>query len=176
LSRMNRVKLHLIGRRELPARERWAEIVAAGAEEQRIRQITAVQEMERNGAEVQIHAADVAGEGQMRSLLERIRSGSGGIRGVIHAAGVAGEGLLVRKTAGQIREVLSAKVTGTWVLDRLTREDELDFFMMFSSMNTVTGGMGQSDYVAANSYLDLYADWMRKQGRKGITVNWPLWQ
>ncbi|WP_233475920.1 SDR family NAD(P)-dependent oxidoreductase [Paenibacillus sonchi] len=167
LSRMNRVKLHLIGRRELPARERWAEIVAAGAEEQRIRQITAVQEMERNGAEVQIHAADVAEEGPMRSLLERIRSGSGAIRGVVHAAGVAGEGLLVRKTAGQIREVLSAKVTGTWVLDRLTREDELDFFMMFSSMNTVTGGMGQSDYVAANSYLDLYADWMRKQGGRG---------
>ncbi|CQR54167.1 type I polyketide synthase [Paenibacillus riograndensis] len=176
MSRMNRVKLHLIGRRELPARENWSEIVAAGAEAQHIRQITAVQEMERNGAEVQIHAADVAEEGQMRSLLERIRTRSGAIRGVVHAAGVAGEGLLVRKSAGQIREVLSAKVTGTWVLDQLTKEDELDFFMMFSSMNTVTGGIGQSDYVAANSYLDLYADWMRKQGRKGITVNWPLWQ
>ncbi|WP_039837502.1 KR domain-containing protein, partial [Paenibacillus sonchi] len=47
MSRMSRVKLHLIGRRELPARENWAEIVAAGAEAQRIRQITAVQEMER---------------------------------------------------------------------------------------------------------------------------------
>ncbi|CQR54168.1 type I polyketide synthase [Paenibacillus riograndensis] len=176
MSRMNRIKLHLIGRRELPARENWSEIVAAGAEAQHIRQITAVQEMERNGAEVQIHAADVAEEGQMRSLLERIRTRSGAIRGVVHAAGVAGEGLLVRKSAGQIREVLSAKVTGTWILDQLTKEDELDFFMMFSSMNTVTGGMGQSDYVAANSYLDLYADWMRKQGRKGITVNWPLWQ
>ncbi|KWX86010.1 hypothetical protein AMQ83_21400 [Paenibacillus riograndensis] len=176
MSRMNRVKLHLIGRRELPARENWAEIVAAGAEAQRIRQITAVQEMERNGAEGQIQAEAVAGEGQRRSLRERIRSGSGAIRGVGHAAGVAGEGLLVRKSAGQIREVLSAKVTGTWILDQLTQEDELDFFMMFSSMNTVTGGIGQSDYVAANSYLDLYADWMRKRGRKGITVNWPLWQ
>ncbi|MEJ9164880.1 KR domain-containing protein, partial [Paenibacillus graminis] len=74
MSRMSRVKLHLIGRRELPAREHWAEIVAAGVEEQRIRQITAIQEMERNGAEVQLHAADAAGEGQMRSLLERIRA------------------------------------------------------------------------------------------------------
>ncbi|WP_019912646.1 beta-ketoacyl reductase [Paenibacillus sp. HW567] len=176
MSRMSRVRLHLIGRRGLPAREHWEAIAAAGAEKQQIRQIAAVQEMERNGAQVQIHAADVAEEEQMRSLLEQIRTESGGIHGVVHAAGVAGEGLLVRKTAGQIREVLSAKVSGTWVLDQLTREDDLDFFMMFSSMSTLMGGMGQSDYVAANSYLDLYADWMRTQGRKGITVNWPLWQ
>ncbi len=176
MSRMSRVRLHLIGRRGLPAREHWEAIAAAGAEKQQIRQIAAVQEMERNGAQVQIHAADVAEEEQMRSLLEQIRTESGGIHGVVHAAGVAGEGLLVRKTAGQIREVLSAKVSGTWVLDQLTREDDLIFFMMFSSMSTLMGGMGQSDYVAANSYLDLYADWMRTQGRKGITVNWPLWQ
>ncbi|MEC0168764.1 beta-ketoacyl synthase N-terminal-like domain-containing protein, partial [Paenibacillus graminis] len=74
MSRMSRVKLHLIGRRELPAREHWAEIVAAGAGEQQIRQIAAIQEMERNGAEVQLHAADVAEEGPMRSVLERIRA------------------------------------------------------------------------------------------------------
>jgi len=176
ISRLNQTKIHLISRQELPARERWAEIVKAGEDEKRIHQITSIQEMERNGTEVLVHAADISLESQMRRVFEQIRTESGAITGVVHCAGLAGEGLLVRKEENRIREVMAAKVAGTWILDQVTREDDLDFFMMFSSMNTVTGGMGQSDYVAANSYLDLYADSMRQQGRKGITVNWPLWQ
>ncbi|MDR9507180.1 beta-ketoacyl reductase, partial [Brevibacillus agri] len=54
--------------------------------------------------------------------------------------------------------------------------DDLDFFVLFSSMHTVTGGIGQSDYVAANSYLDLYAAHMRQMGKKALTINWPLWR
>jgi len=176
ISRLNQAKIHLIGRQELPSRETWSEVIAAGTDEKRIHQISSIQEMEQNGAKVQVHTADISQESKMRSLIDQIRTESGAINGVVHCAGVAGEGLLVRKEESRIREVMAAKVTGTWVLDKVTREDDLDFFVMFSSMNTVTGGMGQSDYVAANSYLDLYADAMRQAGRKGITVNWPLWQ
>ncbi|MGV2720183.1 UNVERIFIED_CONTAM: KR domain-containing protein, partial [Klebsiella pneumoniae] len=82
----------------------------------------------------------------------------------------------MRKPESRIREVLNAKVKGTWLLDQLTETDSLDFFVLFSSMNTVTGGAGQSDYVAANSYLDLYAAHMRQMGKKALTINWPLWR
>ncbi|NRQ55291.1 type I polyketide synthase [Brevibacillus sp. HD1.4A] len=176
LSRLHPVNLHLISRQGLPARETWTEIEAAGTDQQRIQQIASIREMEKQGASVQIHAADISEESQLRQLLETIRTESGAIHGVIHCAGVAGEGLLVRKPESRIREVLAAKVKGTRLLDQLTEADNLDFFVMFSSMHTVTGGIGQSDYVAANSYLDLYAAYMRQAGRKALTINWPLWR
>ncbi|WP_188068396.1 type I polyketide synthase [Brevibacillus brevis] len=176
LSRLNQVKIHLISRQGLPVREMWEDIVTNGGEQRQIEQIVSIREMESNGASVQIHAADISQESQMRQVIEKIRSDSGAIHGVIHCAGVAGEGLLVRKPESRIREVMAAKVRGTWILDQLTGDDDLDFFVMFSSMNTVTGGAGQSDYVAANSYLDMYAASMRQRGRKSLTINWPLWR
>ncbi|WP_242771348.1 type I polyketide synthase [Brevibacillus parabrevis] len=176
ISRLHPVNLHLISRQGLPARETWTEIEAAGTDQPRIQQIASIREMEKQGAHVQIHAADISEESQLRQVLENIRKEAGAIHGVIHCAGVAGEGLLVRKPESRIREVLAAKVQGTRLLDQLTAADNLDFFVMFSSMNTVTGGAGQSDYVAANSYLDLYAAYMRQAGRKALTINWPLWR
>ncbi|MED1642328.1 type I polyketide synthase [Brevibacillus agri] len=176
ISRLHPAKLHLISRQGLPGREKWPEIEAAGADQRRIEQIAAIREMEKQGASVHVHAADISEESELSQVLEHIRAKSGAIRGVIHCAGVAGEGLLVRKPESRIREVLNAKVKGTWLLDQLTEADSLDFFVLFSSMNTVTGGAGQSDYVAANSYLDLYAAHMRQMGKKALTINWPLWR
>ncbi|WP_340673722.1 beta-ketoacyl reductase, partial [Brevibacillus agri] len=176
ISRLHPAKLHLISRQGLPGREKWPEIEAAGADQRRIEQIAAIREMEKQGASVHVHAADISEESELSQVLEHIRAKSGAIRGVIHCAGVAGEGLLVRKPESRIREVLNAKVKGTWLLDQLTETDSLDFFVLFSSMNTVTGGAGQSDYVAANSYLDLYAAHMRQMGKKALTINWPLWR
>ena len=176
ISRLHPAKLHLISRQGLPGREKWPEIEAAGADQRRIEQIAAIREMEKQGASVHVHAADISEESELSQVLEHIRAQSGAIRGVIHCAGVAGEGLLVRKPESRIREVLNAKVKGTWLLDQLTEADDLDFFVLFSSMHTVTGGIGQSDYVAANSYLDLYAAHMRQMGKKALTINWPLWR
>lgn len=176
ISRLSPAKIHLISRQGLPVRDMWADIVSKGEDQRRIQQIASIHEMEKNGAIVQIHSADISQEDQMRQVIEKIRKEFGAIHGVIHCAGVAGEGLLVRKPESRIRDVMAAKVRGTWILERITREDNLDFFVMFSSMHTLTGGIGQSDYVAANSYMDLYAAYMRQTGRKALTINWPLWR
>lgn len=38
------------------------------------------------------------------------------------------------------------------------------------------GGPGQSDYTAANAYLDAFAEWRNHSGRRTLAINWAPWQ
>ena len=55
------------------------------------------------------------------------------LRGVVHAAGVVDDGMLVHQTWARWRAVLHGKVGGARVLDALTRDLSLDFFVLYSS-------------------------------------------
>ena len=37
-----------------------------------------------------------------------------------------------------MEKVLAPKVEGTWILDKLTENEKLDFFVMFSSMTAIS--------------------------------------
>src|SRR5690606_16548632 len=67
-------------------------------------------------------------------------------------------------------------------LDRATRELDLDFLVLFSSLSAALGNLGQADYAAANGFMDGFAAYrnglVAKGERRGTTlsINWPLWQ
>jgi acyl carrier protein len=112
----------------------------------------------------------------MKKVLDDLRNKFGKINGMIHGAGVEGEGLLVRKKEKKFANVLNPKVAGTWVLDHLTRDDHLDFFVLFSSVATFLMNPGQTDYTAANAYLDSFSKYRNRQGKKTLAVNWVTWK
>ncbi len=64
---------------------------------------------------------------------------------------------------------------GASLLDRLTREDMLDFFVLYSSVTAVFAGMGQSDYTYANAWLDGLVERRRQQGLPALSIQWPAW-
>src|SRR5207302_4916271 len=92
------------------------------------------------------------------------------------------DNFILKKTGAEFAEVLSPKVRGTYNLDEASRDVELDFFVLFSSLAGALGNLGQADYAAANGFMDQFA--MYRNGlvaakqRKGRTrsINWPLWQ
>lgn len=94
---------------------------------------------------------------------------------MFHCAGVAGDGFIFRKEKVVFDEVTHPKIEGTWLIDHLTMEDNIDLFVLFSSIATLFGGRGQGDYVAANSYLDAFSSYRNLRGQKTITINWPAW-
>ncbi|GMK38598.1 hypothetical protein PCCS19_16520 [Paenibacillus sp. CCS19] len=177
LARMKRIKLVMINRSELPEREQWASLLAEPAADVRLAaKLQAIREIELSGSNVFAYSADVANEAQMSKLIAGIRTGHGPIRGIIHAAGVAGDGYLMLKDRSTFESVLAPKIVGTWLLDSLTASDDVDFFVMCSSVTAITGGPGQSDYTAANQYMDAFAYQRRLRGRHALSINWPAWK
>ena len=76
------------------------------------------------------------------------------ISGVFHLAGRLDDGLVLRQSAQQFANVLGPKVQGAWNLHRATLNDDLDCFVMFSSISSVLGSAGQANHAAANAFLD----------------------
>ncbi len=124
LARDWRARLVLVSRRELPARELWAERLAAsgrqagrGAALQAERRLLArLIQLEDLGAQVWVASADVADAGAMRALVAAVRARWGSIDGVFHAAGVADGGMLQLRTPEASAAVLASKVAGTRAL------------------------------------------------------------
>jgi NAD(P)-dependent dehydrogenase (short-subunit alcohol dehydrogenase family)/acyl carrier protein len=174
-SRCN-LNLALINRSEFPARDQWEAILSAGENLRLCNRIKAIQEIENSGSTVICCKADVSNKVDLQAVIESLRDRFGRINGIIHSAGVAGDGFIVKKEQKDFNEVISPKTRGTWLLDKLTEQDTPDFFVMFSSNNTLMGIPGQGDYTAANSFLGAYSSYRNKQGRSTVTINWPAWK
>lgn len=176
LASWEKINLALVNRSEFPEREQWDALLEKGADEKLCRKITRLHDIERTGAAVEFYCADISDPDETENLIGRLRSKYGRINGIIHAAGVAGDGFLIRKEPGKFDEVLHPKVYGTWLLDHMTRIDNPDFFILFSSITSMLGGPGQGDYTAANAYLDAYSAYRNKASMKTVTINWSTWK
>ncbi|MBG0567756.1 SDR family NAD(P)-dependent oxidoreductase, partial [Actinoplanes aureus] len=125
---------------------------------------------------------DVTNAVDVDRVVAEVRRRFGRLDGVIHAAGVLRDALLVNKTDRDVAEVLDAKVHGALHLDRATAGDDLDFFVMFSSLAALAGNAGQADYAVANRFLNAFAGSREQQRRAGrrsgrsVAVVWPFWR
>jgi hypothetical protein len=119
--------------------------------------------------------ADVADPACVRKILGYARQELPALRGVIHAAGITADASMAELDWARFSEVLDPKVRGAWHLHRQTANEDLDFFILFSSITSLTGLAGQASYVAANSFLDALAAYRRQHGLPGTSVSWGPW-
>jgi len=127
------------------------------------------------GVTVVVEAADVADADAVAEVIGRIDAGRRPLRGVVHAAGVLDDGILQKLDRSRIESVCRPKIGGAVVLDQLTRERDLDFVILFSSLAALVGAAGQANYAAASACLDAFAARQTRPGRPTLAVNWGLW-
>ncbi len=171
-------KLVLTGRSPLPAKEEWLAWLDSHEPRDAVsRKIRIVMELEANGAEVLVLAADVADETTMQKVVGAVEERWGKINGLFHAAGLPGGGMIQLKTVEEAASVLAPKVQGTLLLHRLLQEHPLDFIVLCSSINSVVPMMGQVDYFAANAFLDAYAFYNTARNNTfTVSINWDSWK
>ena len=128
------------------------------------------------GKTVEYIQADVSDYEQVDNVFKKLRSKYGKINGVIHCAGASDESIINNNTMETFRNVLRPKVYGAYILDCVTQNDKLSFFVMFSSMCSIFGMPGQSAYTAANCYLDAFESSRNRDGKITLTINWAAWK
>jgi acyl transferase domain-containing protein/acyl carrier protein len=135
----------------------------------------AVRDIEALGVRVRVVAADVADVTAMQDLMGTFGGDRPPLRGVVHTAAALGSGSLEEMTPATLAAMLRPKADGAWVLDRVTRDLELDFFLLFSSTTGLLGSRELGHYAAANTFLDALAWQRRAAGRPAVSVNWGVW-
>ncbi|MCB9656332.1 MAG: KR domain-containing protein [Sandaracinaceae bacterium] len=176
LARTCHARLALLGRTPLPPREQWDTWIAQhGADERSSRRMQRVLELEAAGAEVLLLTGDVTNADEVRAALAAVDQRFSALHGVFHAAGELDDDLIALKTLESVEHVFAPKIQGTRILHELTRERGLDFLLLFSSTSTATAPAGQVDYVAANAFLDAFAESERAQGHPVTSLHWGIW-
>jgi natural product biosynthesis luciferase-like monooxygenase protein len=136
----------------------------------------AIESLEANGSTVMVAAADVVNEIAMTTLLrDWSKAGRPPVRGVMHAAGLWHDVPVDHMDAATLAAVLAPKTAGTWVLERVLADQALDFFVSFSSLSSLWPAYGQTNYAAANAFMDAHGLWRRSMGRHALSVNWGPW-
>jgi beta-ketoacyl synthase len=135
-----------------------------------------LRKIQSEGHSVDVIKADISDDQQTVAALEQVRRKYGHIDGVILAAGVAGDGMLINKSWNKAWSVLKPKILGANILDAATQNDSLKYFIMFSSFASVFGAPGQTDYTAANAFLDSFAIARTRLGKNTVTINWTGWK
>lgn len=93
---------------------------------------------------------DVTDKADLNRVYEDICSTMHPIGGVMNGAMVLSDGLFENLTLEGIQKVLKPKIDGSENLNEVFQSQDLEFFIMFSSLTAVFGMRGQSNYAAAN--------------------------
>ncbi|OEJ37041.1 hypothetical protein AR457_33960 [Streptomyces agglomeratus] len=124
------------------------------------------------GTETTVHAADISDEAALLRVLDDVDTSGRRLAGIIHAAMVLDDAPLAELGDDRLRAVLAPKMTGGLLLDTLTRERALDFFVVYSSAAALAGNIGQAAYVAGNLVLEGLVRDRRNAGLPALAVQW----
>lgn len=126
------------------------------------------------GATVEVVRGDVCKAADVTAAVSACVATGRKIGGVIQAAMGLHEALFTRMTNKAWHTGIEPKWKGTWNLHNALEQgaagNELDFFLLTSSISGTVGTATESNYCAANGFLDTFARWRRSRGQACVSV------
>ncbi|KAK8029899.1 polyketide synthase [Apiospora rasikravindrae] len=132
-----------------------------------------VADLEEAGALVQVCRGDVTSRDDVERAVSSVPL-EYPIKGVIHAAMVLKDGLFHSMSFEAWKQSTHPKVVGAYNLHSVLADTPLDFFLMTSSVSGILGTPGQSNYAAANAYLDSLARYRKAHSRAATSLVLPM--
>ncbi len=127
------------------------------------------------GCQVRVEACDVSDRAQLQALLESV-SPEHPLTMVVHAAGVLDDSLIELMDGERLKRVMAPKIDAAVHLHELTAQTDLREFVLFSSAVAPMGSPGQSNYAAANGFLDALAAHRHALGLPALSLGWGAWE
>jgi hypothetical protein len=124
------------------------------------------------GAHVTVTVCDVTDRDVVAALLDQIAAIGPPLTAIVHAAGTERRTALATSGPVEFTAVAGARAAGACHLNELTREMDLDAFVLFSSAAGVWGSGGHSVHAAASAFLDALACQRRARGQTAFSIAW----
>lgn len=110
-------------------------------------------------------------EASLTSVKRTIEATLPPVAGVMNGAAVLRDVSIANMSLEQLNDVTGPKMYASIYLDRMYRNNPLDFFIHFSSVSYLIGNPGQANYCAANAYVCSLAAQRRKRGLAATAIN-----
>ncbi|KAL8732776.1 MAG: hypothetical protein Q9166_002558 [cf. Caloplaca sp. 2 TL-2023] len=123
----------------------------------------------REGVTLEVIKADACDRSTMSSILSSIRAKEP-IKGVINMAMLLGDAPMASMTGEEWDRALKVKIQSSWILHEETRYDELEFFVLFSSIASILGNRNQGSYNVGNTFLNALATYRRREARTAVAI------
>jgi NAD(P)-dependent dehydrogenase (short-subunit alcohol dehydrogenase family) len=129
-----------------------------------------------NDTRITLHPVDLADPSGVAAMMARARDIQPPLRGIFHAAGITADGTIAASDWTRLGRGFPPKADAARLMDQLSRDIDLDVFLLFSSSTTVFGLAGTAGYAAANGFLDGLAQERAATGLPATSVAWGAWQ
>jgi len=164
--------LVLLGRRAMPPMDRWNSIADTHPEYATVQQLLSLQ---REGIHIEIYRTDVRDRASLAGVFAQLDEQGIPVRGVLHAAGVNWFSKVMELDSSKLADTLQIKTDASWQLHELTKNRDLDCFLLFSSVSALWGSVDLSHYTAANYYMDMLSVYRGGMGLPATCIDWGPW-
>lgn len=158
-----------------------AKLILTGRSAKTEQTISFLEELKSLGGQAEYVSCNITNTSEVKELAQNVIAQYGNVNGIIQCAGVTDQCFVLEATEADYEKVLGAKVLGTLNLDEAFAENDLDFFVMTSSISSVIGDYQRGSYAAGNGFLDSFAKYrnglVENHKRYGMTyaIDWPIW-
>lgn len=131
-----------------------------------------IADLEKQGSIIKIYSMDVCRRYDVQATREAIAAdGLPPVGGVVNGAMVLRDSSFYDMTNDQMTECLRPKMEGSRNLSTVFEDLALDFFVLFSSLAYTLGNPGQSNYAAANGFMEGFARERRAKGQAASVIS-----